>query len=242
MRSDQRTPTLIDRRQDRPHPPVERVVAIAGGGRHRFCGDHSRPLRCSAWRRYHVRRDISSLSQGFLASMVRARSSMRGPPFFGSALHHSALRNGPRSLKRGSGSGRGSVGGAALTWNPRQIQAIPYPSARKVPDEMPTIVAMGANADPSEPKNAAIPIRNAAQIVVPNSQIRCQPFSRPISCCTSMRNAAAPNPVTSPIAYWAFAPMNAMPHPPASYICDKSLIRCCDISLSPSRRFRPAQS
>jgi hypothetical protein len=28
---DQRTPTLIDRRQDRPHPPVERVVAIAWG-------------------------------------------------------------------------------------------------------------------------------------------------------------------------------------------------------------------
>ena len=33
--------------------------------------DHSRPLRFSAWRRYQVRRDISSLSQGFLASMVR---------------------------------------------------------------------------------------------------------------------------------------------------------------------------
>ena len=29
--------------------------------------DHSRPVRFSAWRRYHVRRDISSLSQGFLA-------------------------------------------------------------------------------------------------------------------------------------------------------------------------------
>jgi hypothetical protein len=36
--------------------------------------------RFSAWRRYHVRRDISSWSQGFLASMVRARSSIRGRP------------------------------------------------------------------------------------------------------------------------------------------------------------------
>jgi hypothetical protein len=42
--------------------------------------DHSRPLRFSAWRRYQVRRDISSLSQGFLASMVRWRSSIRGRP------------------------------------------------------------------------------------------------------------------------------------------------------------------
>ena len=42
--------------------------------------DHSRPLRFSAWRRYQVRRDISSFSQGFLASMVLARSSMRGRP------------------------------------------------------------------------------------------------------------------------------------------------------------------
>jgi hypothetical protein len=40
------------------------------------------PWRFSAWRRYQVRRDISSLSQGFLASMVRARSSIRGRPFF----------------------------------------------------------------------------------------------------------------------------------------------------------------
>jgi hypothetical protein len=38
--------------------------------------------RFSAWRRYQVRRDIPSLSQGFLASMVRARSSIRGRPFF----------------------------------------------------------------------------------------------------------------------------------------------------------------
>jgi hypothetical protein len=53
-----------------------------GGGRHHPAGSESRPLRCSAWRRYHVRRDISSLSQGFRASMVRARSSMRGRPFF----------------------------------------------------------------------------------------------------------------------------------------------------------------
>jgi DNA invertase Pin-like site-specific DNA recombinase len=40
--------------------------------------DHSRPFRFSAWRRYQVRRDISSLSQGFLASMDLARSSIRG--------------------------------------------------------------------------------------------------------------------------------------------------------------------
>ena len=48
--------------------------------------DHSRPFRFSAWRRYQVRRDISSLSQGFLASMVRARSSMRGRPFLTAGL------------------------------------------------------------------------------------------------------------------------------------------------------------
>lgn len=42
--------------------------------------DHSRPFRFSAWRRYHVRRDMPSLSQGFLASIVLARSSMRGRP------------------------------------------------------------------------------------------------------------------------------------------------------------------
>ena len=41
--------------------------------------DHSRPLRFSAWRRYHVRRDISSLSQGFLALIVLARSSAFAP-------------------------------------------------------------------------------------------------------------------------------------------------------------------
>jgi hypothetical protein len=43
-------------------------------------GPHSRPLRFSAWRRYQVRRDIPSLSQGFLASLVLARSSIRGRP------------------------------------------------------------------------------------------------------------------------------------------------------------------
>ena len=42
--------------------------------------DHSRPLRFSAWRRYHVRRDMPSFSQGFLASIVLARSSIRGRP------------------------------------------------------------------------------------------------------------------------------------------------------------------
>ena len=42
--------------------------------------DHSRPLRCSAWRRYQVRRDMLSLSQGFFASLVLAGSSMRGRP------------------------------------------------------------------------------------------------------------------------------------------------------------------
>ena len=55
--------------------------------------DHSRPLRFSAWRRYHVRRDISSLSQGFLASMVRARSSIRGRPFLASVSALSAAVN-----------------------------------------------------------------------------------------------------------------------------------------------------
>jgi hypothetical protein len=56
-------------------PPRSRWLDVASFGR-----DHSRPLRCSAWRRYHVRRDISSLSQGFLASLVRRRSSIRGRP------------------------------------------------------------------------------------------------------------------------------------------------------------------
>jgi hypothetical protein len=42
--------------------------------------DHSRPLRFSAWRRYQVRRDMPSLSQGFLASIVLGRSSIRGRP------------------------------------------------------------------------------------------------------------------------------------------------------------------
>ena len=45
--------------------------------------NHSRPLRFSAWRRYHVRRDISSFNQGRLASLVRWRSSIRGRPFLG---------------------------------------------------------------------------------------------------------------------------------------------------------------
>jgi hypothetical protein len=48
--------------------------------------DHPLPARFSAWRRYHVRRDISSLSQGFLASMVLARSSIRGRPFLGAGF------------------------------------------------------------------------------------------------------------------------------------------------------------
>ena len=43
--------------------------------------DHSRPLRFSAWRRYQVRRDMPTLSQGLRASLVLARSSIRGRPF-----------------------------------------------------------------------------------------------------------------------------------------------------------------
>jgi hypothetical protein len=58
-----------------------RALAIYRSFRAQTTGrDHPLPARFSAWRRYHVRRDISSLSQGFLASMVLARSSMRGPP------------------------------------------------------------------------------------------------------------------------------------------------------------------
>jgi hypothetical protein len=52
--------------------------------------DHSRPFRFSAWRRYQVRRDISSLSQGFLASIVLARSSIRGRPFWVAASRRKA--------------------------------------------------------------------------------------------------------------------------------------------------------
>lgn len=37
---------------------------------------------------YQVRRDIPSLSHGFLASIVRARSSIRGRPFFGASSEH----------------------------------------------------------------------------------------------------------------------------------------------------------
>jgi hypothetical protein len=43
----------------------------------------ARAARRSTRRRYQVRRDISSLSQGFLASIVLARSSIRGRPVFG---------------------------------------------------------------------------------------------------------------------------------------------------------------
>jgi hypothetical protein len=58
--------------------------------------DHFGPLRFSAWRRYHVRRDMLSLSQGFLASIVRARSSIRGRPFFGARLMRTTRREDHR--------------------------------------------------------------------------------------------------------------------------------------------------
>ena len=61
--------------------PNERATLPTDKGR-----DHSRPLRFSAWRRYQVRRDISSFSQGFLASIVLARSSIRGRPFLAGRL------------------------------------------------------------------------------------------------------------------------------------------------------------
>ena len=130
-----------------------------------------------------------------------------------------------------------------MTWNPRRIQAIPYPSARKIPDEMPTIVAMGVNADSSRAKDGC----DSYQECSPN---RCseQPNSVPTiqsahilldvdeECCNS-------EPGHESIAYWMFAPMNAMPHPPASYICDKSLIRFCAIfpfPFPPLSLFGPA--
>jgi hypothetical protein len=50
------------------------------GSRRKKAGDHSGLSRFSAWRRYHVRRDISSFSQGFLASFVLWRSPIRGRP------------------------------------------------------------------------------------------------------------------------------------------------------------------
>ena len=69
--------------QDRDAPAYEAIRRSAfGPGLERS----HRPFRCSAWRRYHVRRDMPSLRQGFLASMVWARSSMRGRPFFAGGL------------------------------------------------------------------------------------------------------------------------------------------------------------
>src|SRR5580704_17575702 len=62
-----------------PPPPSPRLRANMPGPNDKG-RDHSRPLRFSAWRRYQVRRDMPSLSQGFLASMVLARSSIRGRP------------------------------------------------------------------------------------------------------------------------------------------------------------------
>ena len=59
--------------------------------------DHSRPLRFSAWRRYQVRRDISSLSQGFLASIVLARGFLETRAAL-AAIHHAALRRRLRAL------------------------------------------------------------------------------------------------------------------------------------------------
>jgi hypothetical protein len=47
-----------------------KFCAARGSNDEQKTGNHSRPLRRSAWRRYHVRGDISSLSQGFLASVV----------------------------------------------------------------------------------------------------------------------------------------------------------------------------
>jgi hypothetical protein len=69
----------------RPSGQVRRDISLSGLDRTGAVWndkgrDHSRPLRFSAWRRYQVRRDMPSLSQGFLASMVLARSSIRGRP------------------------------------------------------------------------------------------------------------------------------------------------------------------
>ena len=51
------------------------IVVTRAGGRLAFqtwplCPCGALPARFSAWRRYHVRRDIWSLSQGFLASRI----------------------------------------------------------------------------------------------------------------------------------------------------------------------------
>jgi hypothetical protein len=83
-------------------PPWGQAVSRTAMARQR--GSKSTPrARRSAWRRYQVRRDISSLSQGFLASMVRARSSIRGRPFFGGGLtlRPFLLRASPRPPRVG---------------------------------------------------------------------------------------------------------------------------------------------
>ena len=59
---------------------------VSGRARRAASGNYARALRFSACRRYQVRLDIWSLSQGARASMVLARSSIRGRPFFGARL------------------------------------------------------------------------------------------------------------------------------------------------------------
>ena len=51
---------------------------VSGRARRAASGNYARALRFSACRRYQVRLDIWSLSQGARASMVLARSSMAG--------------------------------------------------------------------------------------------------------------------------------------------------------------------
>jgi hypothetical protein len=69
--------------------PPSRLKSAISLGRPRLAGsmesatkgrDHSLPFLFSAWRRYHVRRDISSLSQGFwLRWLGRGPRSEDGP-------------------------------------------------------------------------------------------------------------------------------------------------------------------
>src|ERR1700722_4827811 len=75
-------------------PDRHRALNFLPNAVHRALPVIAAATRFSACRRYHVRRDILSLSQGFLASMVLAPSAMRGRPFFVRVI----LRYSPRSL------------------------------------------------------------------------------------------------------------------------------------------------
>jgi len=129
--------------------------------------DHSRPLRCSAWRRYHVRRDISSLSQGFLASMVRGGPSSRGRP----VLRGRVMPTKPSDAASARPARLGAAG-----WPPPEpwaVQGLPQP------EELPEPPA----ARPACPSSARSLPRSAAPAQIKPSHARD----------ANVREAARPN-------------------------------------------------